>query len=170
MAPFFDEVWTLELDELVVKDANRRIELDSFMTRENRHDIKAGLESRVSLSSEVQTNTRTAIPIPLPLLPRLRVLHSPSRLQQITSLPTRAISPDRECKRGNAALAVVAWDIVGNRAPSSALWWRRDMGSDGCKCNANPLPDREGACATVDGHAERCGGTMGALLMGDIQG
>lgn len=35
MAPFFDEVWTLELDELVVKDANRRIELDSFMTRES---------------------------------------------------------------------------------------------------------------------------------------
>lgn len=27
-------------------------------------------------------------------------------------------------------------------------------------CNANPLPDREGVCATVDGHAERCGGTV----------
>lgn len=82
--------------------------------------------------------------------------------------------PTVNAKRGNAALAFVAWDIVENRAPSSALWWRRDMGSGGCKCNANPLPDREGALGFLCNGRRTCRTARWyngrALLMGDFQG
>lgn len=138
---------------LIVKDANRRIELDR----------------RIKTISEPALNQEFLCP------PRYRRILAPhptlgpesstcqAGYSRLHLFPTRAHltvnAKKRECFAGGCCM--------GYCGEQGAVLSPMVATGQTCKCNANPLPDREGVCATVDGHAERCGGTMGAL---DIQG